>query len=363
MDPQPPASIQRGFGPQVGASFGSYNPAQPATQNMSFADRIFGPHMLPIAGALMSGRPEALGRGFTAAGLIQQDEADRRREAQQRQAAINATAQYLEKDNPEAAEAIRAGAPVGPIMAEMARGRTKPSAFQEQINAFRRANPDATEAEALEWYKNQGQPDVQVGGLGKGEILRKDDKGGYFIDTIPGSEAARKAEEAARSQAEQTGARQVSGDIVVTAASRARDAASKQDVGRSATTIAGVAPWTESAEVVRQTSVLRNLASAEALNAMRRQSPTGGALGNVTERELDLLAKQSGTLDPNSPNFLRDLEDYERNLLMTIHGPDAGARIFNETRSGYAPPADDVPEGVNPEDWRYMTDEEKALFR
>ena len=178
MASQPPASIQRGFGPQIGMSSGSYNPAQPATQNMSFADRIFGPHMLPIAGALMSGRPEALGRGFTAAGLIQQDEADRRRDAQQRQAAINATAQYLEKDNPEAAEAIRAGAPVGPIMAEMARGRTKPSAYQEQLTHFRQ-NPE-------EWEQMQRAKKGYMGQIPPGHRLTYSEAGEPQIVPIQG---------------------------------------------------------------------------------------------------------------------------------------------------------------------------------
>ena len=174
MAPQPPASIQRGFGPQIGTSSGSYNPAQPATQNMSFADRIFGPHMLPIAGALMSGRPEALGRGFTAAGLIQQDEADRRREAQQRQAAINATAQYLEKDNPQAAEAIRAGAPAGPIMADLARGQktTKPSAFGEQWNFYKSAYGDTPDSRKkfMESYGKRGNTTVNIGTDDEGRI-------------------------------------------------------------------------------------------------------------------------------------------------------------------------------------------------
>jgi hypothetical protein len=67
---------------------------------------------------------------------------------------------------------------------------------------------------------------------------------------------------------------------------------------------------------------------------MRQASPTGGALGSATDADMILLKQKSGALDPQSPNFIRDLEDYELTLLQTIHGFAAGTRIFNQTRGG-----------------------------
>ena len=78
-------------------------------------------------------------------------------------------------------------------------------------------------------------------------------------------------------------------------------------------------------------------AKIENLNAMRAASPTGGALGSVTEKESAMLADKSGALDPASPNFLRDLADYERTLLRIVHGNDEGDRIFEATRDKGGP--------------------------
>jgi hypothetical protein len=93
-------------------------------------------------------------------------------------------------------------------------------------------------------------------------------------------------------------------------------------------------PYSDSAEVARQVDVLKSQAKVENLNAMRQSSPTGGALGSVTEKEADMLAAKSGALDPSSPNFERDLDDYELTLLQVVHGPEEGARIFQATREG-----------------------------
>ena len=45
-----------------------------------------------------------------------------------------------------------------------------------------------------------------------------------------------------------------------------------------------------------------------------------------------MLAAKSGALDPDSPTFERDLDDYERSLLRFVHGKRVGDAIFEETR-------------------------------
>lgn len=121
-------------------------------------------------------------------------------------------------------------------------------------------------------------------------------------------------------------------DVITSAASKARAAAGRQNLGPTGTSVVGQLPWTDSAEVLRQTAVLKSNATIEALNQMRQQSPTGGALGNVTEKEGAMLAAKAGALDPNSPTFLRDLDDYERTLLRTIHGKEVGDKVYEATR-------------------------------
>lgn len=67
--------------------------------------------------------------------------------------------------------------------------------------------------------------------------------------------------------------------------------------------------------------------SFEAINAMRQASPTGGALGNVTERELALLSATAGSLaqSQSSEQFIRNLERLEKQFTEVVYGPSTGS--------------------------------------
>ena len=91
-------------------------------------------------------------------------------------------------------------------------------------------------------------------------------------------------------------------------------------------------PWTPSAEVVRQVATLKANGTLAALTAMRAASPTGAALGAASDKDLALLADKAGALNPDSPNFKRDLDDYERTLLRTIYGREKGDAEFAKSR-------------------------------
>ncbi len=94
---------------------------------------------------------------------------------------------------------------------------------------------------------------------------------------------------------------------------------------------------TDAAELRRQVAVLKATATVENLNAMRQSSPTGGALGSVTEGEEAMLAAKAGAIDPNAsgPDFNHQIDDYEKTLLEVTNGKAAGDAIFAKTR----PPA------------------------
>jgi hypothetical protein len=175
----------------------------------------------------------------------------------------------------------------------------------------------------------------EVGTIPQGYELFTDPlTGGRSLRAIPGG-----PEDTTATDARREGTRATESDIVVTAGQRAREAYGSRTVGGALGRVAAINPSSDNAELYRQVDVLRAQAQLGNLTAMREASPTGGALGSVTEGELKILADKSGALDPASPNFLRDLDDYERTLLRTIHGPEAGDRIFAETR-GPAPDAD-----------------------
>lgn len=192
--------------------------------------------------------------------------------------------------------------------------------------------------------------------------VQLDERGAPIAYVVRGSETDRKqvestvnrageAIDAADTEQNRESLALTASENVVTAAARAREAAGNRNLGSTGTTVVGQLPWTDSAEVLRQTSALKSMAAAENLNAMRQASPTGGALGNVTEKELKLLQDKSGALDPESPNYLRDLADYERTLLRTIHGKEMGDRIFEQTRPT-------APSDSGTPDFSAMSDEE-----
>ena len=149
---------------------------------------------------------------------------------------------------------------------------------------------------------------------------------------VPGSPAAIEAARLKTTAAATEANKLTATDVITGAASAAREAAGKRKVGGILGPIAALNPGSQNAEIYRQVEVLKANASAENIAAMRAASPTGAALGGVSDKDLILLASKSGALDPASPNFERDLDDYERTVLRLVHGVEAGDRIFNETR-------------------------------
>lgn len=153
-------------------------------------------------------------------------------------------------------------------------------------------------------------------------------------EPIPGSPAAMEAEAAARKAEVRSGMADGAGDTAVMAAQRALTADNERAVGGTLGAISAYIPETQSAEVYRQVDALKAMASIEALTAMRNSSPTGAGMGNPTDRDAVLLEQKHGALDPKSPYFQRDLLDYTRALLRTIHGQEAGDAIFEDQFGG-----------------------------
>jgi hypothetical protein len=196
---------------------------------------------------------------------------------------------------------------------------------------------DLNTGQATPIYQGESGPLVDMSGMSFGgevgtipqgyELFTDPTTGARRLQALPGG-----PEDTSRNDTRATELAATASEVVTSAAARARDAASNRNFGSTGTSVVANLPWTDSAEVVRQVDVLKAQAIASNLQAMRDASPTGGALGQVTAPELKLLADKSGALNPNSPTFLRDLADYERTLLETIHGREVGRRIFEETR-------------------------------
>jgi hypothetical protein len=188
----------------------------------------------------------------------------------------------------------------------------------------------------------------EVGTIPQGyELFTDPNTGARSLRPIAGGPEDRTAKDAAAAENKQTAT-----DVITGAASAARAAAGDRAVGGWLGSVAAINPGSQNAEVYRQVEVLKANASAENIAAMRAASPTGAALGGVSDKDLALLASKSGALDPASPNFERDLDDYERTVLRLVHGVEAGDRIFEATRAApdaSAPGADGwtvLPNGV-----------------
>lgn len=70
---------------------------------------------------------------------------------------------------------------------------------------------------------------------------------------------------------------------------------------------------------------LRGQLAFKELAAMRAASPTGGGLGSITERELELLSSSQGGLDPMASNFASELDKIEQSLSRAQGGTPQGA--------------------------------------
>jgi spore germination cell wall hydrolase CwlJ-like protein len=85
----------------------------------------------------------------------------------------------------------------------------------------------------------------------------------------------------------------------------------------------GKIPGTGSSDINKLLDGIKANIGFDQLNQMRAQSPTGGALGNVTERELAFLQSVRGSLDQSqSPEqFRHTLKRLREGFAEVIHGP------------------------------------------
>lgn len=264
------------------------------------------------------------------------------RKTQEAEAQRNKTIEYLQQTNPELAAMVQAGMPVNEAWGQA----LKAEAPQK---TYRQVTGEEAQSMGLDGSKvyNVG-PDNKISSIGGGVNVNVNT--GTEYGPIPKGYALRDAADGSGKEmyivpggpsdkAElQAGQKSIETNTIVSAAHDAREAADDRAMGGFGQSLVQMMPWTDSAEVARKVDVLKAQASIGNLNQMRQSSPTGGALGNVTERELVVLQQKSGALDPSSPNFAKDLNEYELTLLQTIHGPEAGLQIYNATRKDVANP-------------------------
>ena len=211
---------------------------------------------------------------------------------------------------------------------------------------------------------------VDTGTIPPGYKAIRDESGNIIsIEPLPGSKQAQEAAEAqtkADLNRQQTA---LKGDIVSQDIDRAIEAIDASGLPATASgSYLSWAPGTNAKKLAGLLDTIKANVSFDTLNQMRQASPTGGALGSVTENELKMLQSTLGSLDQSQDEAtLKDNLNRVWNVYQDIvHGPGNGPErraLSFDKKAEKKSSTDDVPEGISPEDWKYMTPEERKLWQ
>ena len=316
-----------------------------------FADQLY---MAALAGSPNAQRFQPLIQSVQAGRQARREDAKERKKLELAQKGRNATADYLDSINQsELGNLVRAGAITGANALSAVPKPDEEKTFQYQSLAkdLLRTGVAKTEAEALQMALSQTKAGttVNVGPQGEklppppsGYVYRYNpdrtvmlnEQGVPIVVPLSGGPKDETKTERAKEQSKKT----MTGTILQEA-QKARDLIGPYSTGFGSL-LSGL-PTTDARQLEAHVNSLKAQATIETLNAMRQQSPTGGALGNVTNAENKMLAAKAGALDPASgaDAFRQQLDDYELTLLQIVHGNDAGAKVFAESRSAQPSPS------------------------
>lgn len=95
-------------------------------------------------------------------------------------------------------------------------------------------------------------------------------------------------------------------------------------------------PGTNSHDISQNLKTLKANASFERLQAMRDASPTGGALGGVSEKEMALLESSYAALEQSQSDeqFKRNLIRFHNTYMDVVHGREAGSQYHRSIDFG-----------------------------
>lgn len=276
------------------------------------------------------------------------------RERKKEQNQINKTIAFFEKANM-------------PQLAELA--RVSPTAA---INAYAQAMKPATEGEAIKQYRlaveqgfkgtfmdyktalaKAGSSSITVGDgykIAGDYVLMPDPSSpaGVRFVPIPGSKAAMAAE-AEKTRSGTVAAQQEQKESVVTKSiDRLIDMLDKKGIfnlpeaGIVGSALGNLGINQEAVTFRNELMTVQSNVAFDRLQQMREASKTGGALGAVSERELDLLMAAYGNLQQSTdPKILREnLEDIKRIMTKIENDPVASQIYYNGfagAQSGQAP--------------------------
>lgn len=165
------------------------------------------------------------------------------------------------------------------------------------------------------------------------------DRGAPVQVPIGGGSIEQKAAELATKTADADNQTKVSGSVVLDDLDRAmaiaQQAPSATGFGGA---ISSAIPGTPAANLKSMLDSIKSNISSSRLQQMRQSSPTGGALGNVSDTDMRLLQSAYGSLEQSQSKeqFLQNLQRVRNIYMDIVHGP-GGAAGGNLSRTGALP--------------------------
>jgi len=113
-------------------------------------------------------------------------------------------------------------------------------------------------------------------------------------------------------------------------------------VGRLSASVAAIPIDTDAYKVRKKFETIKSGVTINALNSMRSASPTGAAVGNVSNQENEMFSNTEGPLDPSleKKDILPVLEELKRKRLKIYND---SVEILKANNPGYTPPAIEYP--------------------
>lgn len=258
------------------------------------------------------------------------------KEQADREAKLQKQIDYLRSTSPQMAELVAAGMDPNAAFGEILRGMrpdgdgTDPTSGMQNYQFLRSLGLD--EQTALDRAFSNGGVKVDARNMGSippGYRVEYDELGNPVqMVPIAGSPAANDAAAAEEASAANEQRTDLKGTVVVQDIDRALNEITKNPglttgIGAQLTQGIGGLPAKNVSELI--TTVKANAGFNE-LQAMREASPTGGALGQVTEREIAYLQATIGSLDQaqDAVQLADNLKRVKNAYLDIVHGPGNG---------------------------------------
>lgn len=158
---------------------------------------------------------------------------------------------------------------------------------------------------------------------------------GAYMEAIPGSPDAVKADQAAKAKDTKSDHAQVSSDAVDTAFNnvlRVDSESTLPTTGFFGGMLSGVG-GTGSNNVRAALETLKANASLTTLQKMRDESPTGAGMGSPSDSEQKMIQASFATLEQSQsrPEFIRNLNNFRNMWMDLVHGPGNGPARYPVT--------------------------------